>query len=175
VPAYVPTAMTHPTTDIQVLARPRRLRDGVASSGPIHRAIWWTGGVAEQTLLVEVEGKGTVMIVGCGHASLARMIERAQAVTGKPLYGIVGGLHFPVTGSRMGRGMQTIIGSGKLPWQRITRREAVDAARSLAGLELGLAALSAHDSCDWTLDLFKGILGDAYRMVRVGEEIVVSA
>jgi 7,8-dihydropterin-6-yl-methyl-4-(beta-D-ribofuranosyl)aminobenzene 5'-phosphate synthase len=114
------------------------------------------------------------MIVGCGHPSLARLLERARAVTGVPLYGLVGGLHFPVTVSRVGKGRQTIIGNGKLPWQRITRREAREAAALLAGLDLGLVALSAHDSCDWTLGVFKETLGDRYRTVRAGEEIVVA-
>ena len=68
-----------------------------------------------------------------------------------PLYGVVGGLHFPVTGSRVGKGGQNILGNGKLPWQRIRRREARDAADQLAALDVGLVALSGHDSCDWSL------------------------
>ncbi len=59
------------------------------------KAIWLTGPVFEQTLLVNVADKGAVMIVGCGHPSLKRMIERAQTVTGVPLYAVLGGLHFP--------------------------------------------------------------------------------
>ncbi len=123
--------------------------------------------------MINVSDKGIVAIVGCGHPSLQRMLERAQAVTGLPLYGVIGGLHFPVTGSRVGKGGQTIIGNGKLPWQRITRREARQAASCLAGLDLGLVALSAHDSCDWTLTAFKDALGERYQTVRAGEEIVV--
>jgi 7,8-dihydropterin-6-yl-methyl-4-(beta-D-ribofuranosyl)aminobenzene 5'-phosphate synthase len=113
------------------------------------------------------------MIVGCGHPSLSSLVERAQAVTGAPLYGIIGGLHFPVTGSRVGKGRQNIIGNGKLPWQRITRDEAKQAAGAMARLDLKLVALSAHDSCDWTLDMFEETLGERYRTVLVGEEIVV--
>jgi 7,8-dihydropterin-6-yl-methyl-4-(beta-D-ribofuranosyl)aminobenzene 5'-phosphate synthase len=139
----------------------------------MERAIWLSGPVAEQALLVYVRGKGPVMIVGCGHPQLERLLDRAQAVTGAPLYGIVGGLHFPVTGSRVGKGRQNIIGNGKLPWQRITRQEARRAAEMLRDLDLGLVALSAHDSCDWTLEIFQRALGDRYRAVRVGETINV--
>jgi 7,8-dihydropterin-6-yl-methyl-4-(beta-D-ribofuranosyl)aminobenzene 5'-phosphate synthase len=172
--AYVPAAMTHPSARVEVAAEPRKLASGVAGSGALARAIWLMGPVLEHALLVNVAGKGPVMIVGCGHPSLARLLERARAVTGVPLYGLVGGLHFPVTVSRVGKGRQTIIGNGKLPWQRITRREAREAAALLAGLDLGLVALSAHDSCDWTLGVFKETLGDRYRTVRAGEEIVVA-
>lgn len=173
-PAYVPQPVTHPSARTEVVTKPRRLAEGVASGGPLMRAIWLTGAVLEHTLLVNVAGKGLVMIVGCGHPSPQCMIERAQTVTGVPLYGVVGGLHFPVTGSRVGKGRQNIIGNGKLPWQRITRDEARQAAALLAGLDLGLVALSAHDSCDWTLEVFRETLGDRCRTLRVGEEIVVA-
>lgn len=171
---FVPPPLTHPTARITVIDKPRRLAPGVASSGPLMRAIWLAGPVFEQNLLVNVAGKGVVMIVGCGHPSLGRMIERARAVTGMPLYSVVGGLHFPVTGSRVGRGGQNIIGNGKLPWQRITKQEAREAAALLAGLDLGLVALSAHDSCDWSLGVFQQALGDRYRTLRAGEQIVVA-
>jgi 7,8-dihydropterin-6-yl-methyl-4-(beta-D-ribofuranosyl)aminobenzene 5'-phosphate synthase len=174
IPAYVPAPMTHPSADVEVVTEPRALAAGVASSGPLTRAIWWMGPVGEHTLLVNVAGKGVVMIVGCGHPSLERLVARAQAVTGMPLYGVIGGLHFPVTCSRVGKGGQTIIGNGKLPWQRITRREAREEAARLAGFDLGLVALSAHDSCDWALDTFKNTLGNRFRTIRVGEEIVVA-
>ncbi len=172
--AFVPTAMTHTSARVNVIDAPRRLAPGVASTGPIAKAIWLMGTVREQAMLVNVAGRGVVMIVGCGHPSLARLVERARAVTGLELYGVVGGLHFPVTGSRVGRGRQNIIGNGKLPWQRISRREAREAAALLARLDLKLVALSAHDSCDWTLSTFAGALGDSYRTLKVGEEVVVS-
>jgi 7,8-dihydropterin-6-yl-methyl-4-(beta-D-ribofuranosyl)aminobenzene 5'-phosphate synthase len=173
IPAYVPIPMTHPSARIEFVAEPCKLGEGLASTGPMDRAIWLVGPVSEQSLLVNVRDKGPVMIVGCGHPSLPRLVERAQTVTGMPLYGIIGGLHFPVTGSRVGKGRQNIIGNGKLPWQRITRTEAREAATAMARLDLKLVALSAHDSCDWTLDMFRETLGDRYRAVRVGEEIVV--
>lgn len=173
-PAYAPAPMTHSSARVEVVTGPRKLAEGVASTGPLVRAIWLMGPAAEHSLLVNVEGKGPVMIVGCGHPSLSRLLTRAEAVCGAKLYGLVGGLHFPVTGSRVGKGRQNIIGNGKLPWQRISRREAREAAENLASRDLGLVALSAHDSCDWTLRLFADTLGDRYRAVLVGEEIVVA-
>jgi 7,8-dihydropterin-6-yl-methyl-4-(beta-D-ribofuranosyl)aminobenzene 5'-phosphate synthase len=174
IPAYVPTAMDHPSARVQVVSGPRVLAPGVASSGPMTRAIWLMGAIAEQALLVNVAGMGTVMIVGCGHPQLDRLVERAKTVTGTPLHGIIGGLHFPVTRSRVGKGRQIIIGNGKLPWQRITRHEAKQAAAGLADLDLGIVALSAHDSCDWALDSFGATLGDRFRTIKVGEEIMVA-
>ena len=79
-----------------------------------------------------------------------------------------------MNGVRSGKGGQSILGNGKLPRQRITRREARETATRLADLDLGLVALSAHDSCDWTLGVFGDTLGDRCRTVKVGEEIVVA-
>ena len=172
--AYLPTVMTHPSANVQVVTRPSKLAEGMASTGPITRAIWLMGPVAEQALLVDVKDKGVVMIVGCGHPLLSRLVSRAQAVAGKPLYGVVGGLHFPVTGSRVGKGGQNILGNGKLPWQRIRRSEARDAAALLVELDVKLIALSGHDSCDWSLGVFEKALGDRCRTLRVGEQIVVA-
>ena len=172
--AYLPTTMTHPSATVEVITGPRKLAEGVASTGPITRAIWLMGPIAEQALLVDVEGKGVVMIVGCGHPLLSRLVTRARAVTGRPLYGVVGGLHFPVTGSRVGKGGQNILGNGKLPWQRIRRSEARDAAALLAGLDVKLVVLSGHDSCDWSLGAFEEALGGRCRTLRVGEKIVVA-
>lgn len=174
IPAYVPTTMTHPTARVEVVTGPRKLARGIASTGPITRAIWLMGAIAEQALLVNVEGKGIVMIVGCGHPTVARLVARAEAVTGAPLYGVVGGLHFPVTGSRVGKGGQTIIGNGKLPWQRITHEETREAAALLAGLDLGLVGVSGHDICDWSLDVFNTTLAGCCRTVKVGDEIAVA-
>jgi 7,8-dihydropterin-6-yl-methyl-4-(beta-D-ribofuranosyl)aminobenzene 5'-phosphate synthase len=173
IPAYVPTPMTHASAKTEYVTKARKLGEGVASTGPLDRAIWLSGTVSEHSLVVDVAGKGPVMIVGCGHPQLERLVKRATQITGRPLYGIVGGLHFPVTGSRVGKGGQTIIGNGKLPWQRITKGEARETAAALATLDLKLVALSAHDSCDWTLGIFQETLGDRYRTVKVGEEIVV--
>lgn len=172
--AYLPTKMTHPSATVKVVTGPLKLAEGVASTGPLTRALWHMGPIAEQALLVNVEDKGVVMIVGCGHPLVPRMVTQAQAVTGLTLFAVVGGLHFPVTGSRVGKGGQNILGNGKFPWQRISRGEARGAAEELAGLDLGLVALSGHDSCDWSLKTFEQTLGERCRTLRVGEEIVVA-
>ncbi len=58
--------------------------------------------------------------------SLERAVARTEALFDEPLYGVIGGLHFPVTGSRIKGGVQRVIGTGK------------------------------HDSCDWSVDQLPG-------------------
>lgn len=174
IPAYTPVPMNHASAVVEAVTEGRRLSDGVASSGPIARAIWLKGMVREQALVINVRDKGVVLIVGCGHPSIARLVQRARDLVDAPLHGIVGGLHFPVTGSRVGKGRQNIIGSGKPPWRRISKHETREALASLAAHEPSLVALSAHDSCDWTLELCRATFGSRYQELLVGREIVVA-
>ena len=58
------------------------------------------------------------LIAGCGHQTLPRIIERAEALFDQPIYGLVGGLHYAVTGSRgswKGIGVHRYVGTGMMP------------------------------------------------------------
>ena len=66
-----------------------------------------------------------------------------------------------------------MMGTGKLPWQRITREEVDAAVALLAAAEPSLVGISAHDSCDWSIGRFRDAFGDRYRDIVVGREIVV--
>lgn len=173
VDAYVPVEMVHPSARVHVVTGPMEIAAGVYSIGPIARSLWLMGLTQEQALAVNVEGKGIVLIIGCGHQTLERAVTRTRALFDEPLYGVVGGLHFPVTASRMRHGVQKVIGTGKLPWRPIDEADVRAAVGLLQGAEPSLVAISAHDSCDWTLAAFKDAFGDRYREVVVGREIVV--
>jgi 7,8-dihydropterin-6-yl-methyl-4-(beta-D-ribofuranosyl)aminobenzene 5'-phosphate synthase len=67
---------------------------------PPHQA--WNGAAWEhdarveddQALVVNVRGRGLVVLTGCGHAGVVNIIRHAQRLTGVPgLLGLVGGLH----------------------------------------------------------------------------------
>lgn len=68
--AYTPLKMRHESATIQVIKEPTKIADGIVSTGAISRAIWLAGIVQEQPLAINVEGKGIVLIVGCGHPSI---------------------------------------------------------------------------------------------------------
>jgi 7,8-dihydropterin-6-yl-methyl-4-(beta-D-ribofuranosyl)aminobenzene 5'-phosphate synthase len=62
----------------------------------------WTGTTWEpdplilddQALVVNVRGKGLVMVTGCGHAGAVNIVRHAQRLTGVPrLHALLGGLH----------------------------------------------------------------------------------
>ena len=100
--------------------------DGVALTGTIPGHLFLLGSVEEQALAVNVQGKGIVLIVGCGHQTLSKLLHWVEQVFDEPLYGIIGGLHYPVTDGDtkiLGIPVQKHIGTGKLPWQTITEEE----------------------------------------------------
>jgi len=173
VKAYVPEKISHATAEVEVTTKPKKIAEGIATIGTIDRAIWAMGLTSEQALAVNVEGKGLILIVGCGHQKAARILERAGDLFDIPIYGVIGGLHYPVEQSRMKFNMQKILGTGKLPWQRIEKQEVLEAASELDKTNLSMIGISAHDSCDWTLDKFREVFRERYLDVMVGKEISV--
>jgi 7,8-dihydropterin-6-yl-methyl-4-(beta-D-ribofuranosyl)aminobenzene 5'-phosphate synthase len=176
---FTPVPMAHPTVKrVTTVDRPRVIAPGVASEGPIGRALFYlsSGFVTEQALGVNVEGKGIVLIVGCGHQGVKRIIGRAEQIHNEPLYGLVGGLHYPVTSGRSmrdGRETQTYRGTGKPPWERITKSDVRASIEYLRSKNLRLVSLSGHDSCDWSIDAFRKAFSNIYQECAVGHKIKV--
>jgi 7,8-dihydropterin-6-yl-methyl-4-(beta-D-ribofuranosyl)aminobenzene 5'-phosphate synthase len=176
IPAYVPVPLSNPTAQATVVDGPRVIAPGVASIGPIPRQMFFLGWTVEQSLAVNVEGQGIVLVVGCGHPTLQRIVDRAEMLFDAPLYGLVGGLHYPVTASReikFGLPLQRLLCTGKWPWDPINRQDVETAIAYLQRRSPQLVALSAHDSCDWSLEAFQGAFGTACQDLLVGKEIVI--
>ena len=174
--AYVPVPISNATARVRVVHEPRVIAPGVASIGPIPHQMFFYGWTAEQSLAVNVVGKGIVLIIGCGHSTLPAIIERAEMLFDEPIYGVIGGLHYPVTASRatmLGIPLQSMLCTGKLPWRPINRG---DVAANIAFLQRRnpqLVSLSPHDSCDWSIEAFRAAFGEGYRDLLVGEVISV--
>lgn len=176
IPAYVPEPLQNPSAETIVVNGPQRLAPGVATLGPIARQLFFLGWTPEQSLAARVQGKGIVLIIGCGHPTLQRIIDRAEMLFDDPIYGVVGGLHYPVTDSRsrrLGIPLQQFLGAGKWPWDPITQSEVLDAIDYLRQRDPQLVSLSPHDSCDWSLDAFRDAFGDAYFDLLVGRPIEI--
>lgn len=174
---FTPVSMHHPTAKkLTVVDKPRVIAPGVASEGTIGRALYFFGFTPEQAIAVNVEGKGIFLITGCGHQGLLRIIERAEQIFDAPLYGIMGGLHYPVTRGRIiehGMDRQRYMGTGKPPWQRIRKIDVYKAIDYLKTKNLAIISLSAHDSCDWAINAFRQAFPGIYQENAVGREIKV--
>ena len=171
-----PIPMTYPGLSPITAENPTKISAGVATTGVIANQFFFGGLTAEQAIAVNVEGKGIVLIVGCGHQSLPKLLERAEGLFDAPVYGLIGGLHYPVTDSRLiirGVKIQKYFGTGKTPWESLTLEDVRNNINLLKKKNPGIVALSAHDSCDASIEEFRKAFGVKYRDIKVGETIVV--
>ena len=174
--AFTPVPMTYPGLTPVHAKDPTVIAEGVATTGTIPRQLL-IGRVDEQALVVNVAGKGLVVIVGCGHQTVPKLVRRTQAVFSESIHGLVGGLHYPVPKGRavvLGLPLQKLIASGSGPFSPVTPEEISANIETLQGLNLEVVGLSGHDSSDEVIQQFRAAFGSAYREVRVGEPIVVA-
>jgi len=103
----------------------------------------------EQALVVHVDGYGLVLITGCGHPTLERLVERAESLYGFPVVGVVGGIHY----------------------EGYTAEEVQPHVQFLQSRQMRLIALSPHDSSPEALEAFRSVFSDVYHTLRVGEPV----
>ena len=173
-PAYVPTEMTHDRADVIPVSGPRVIAPGVAVLPPLP-AVVFLGPVAEQALVVNVRGFGLVLLTGCGHPPMERILGVTEMVLDVPIGAVVGGLHLPVHPWGTPLLPQAVLGNPHWPWQPIGERDATEVIEQIRGRGPRVVALSGHDSTPWTFEAFQQAFGDGYRTMRVGSELRISA
>jgi metal-dependent hydrolase (beta-lactamase superfamily II) len=170
----VPVPMNYPELQPVMAQLPTILAPGVVTLGPITGRMA-LGPVDEQALAIRVQDRGVVLIVGCGHPGLEKLLLRTAQLFDEPLYGVVGGLHYPVPRGRIvagGRDLQrwATYGDGPGPSDEEVQRE-IDA---LAARRPQWVALSPHDSSDEVIEAFRRSFGERYHDLRVGEAQVIA-
>jgi len=180
IPVYAPVSISashwNPGPKTHVITKPIIIKPGIVSIGVIHRFLFLMGPTLENALAVNVKDKGIVLIIGCGHQTIERIIERTSALFDAPIHAIIGGLHFPVGGGRIMLGpinIQQIVGSDNPPWRGIRQNDIQHAIAAIKKVSPKIVALSPHDSSDWSLDQFRRAFGDTYVDIRVGNEIEI--
>lgn len=173
---YTPIPMYYPNLKPICLEKPTKIAKRIASIGTIPNQLFFMGWTMEQSLACNVEGKGIVLVVRCGHQTLPRIIQRMENAFGIPFFGVVGGFHYPVSGGcdkLMGIEIEKFVGTGKLPWRPITMDEVQENITFIKARDPKVVALSTHDSCDASLAAFQDTFGEAYREIKVGEPIII--
>lgn len=180
IPVYTAEPVTpseyNPEPEVQVITAPTMIKEGIISIGAIPRALYLLGYTLENSLAFNVEGKGIVVVIGCGHQTIQRIIERVKALFDEPIYAIIGGLHLPAGGGRMKIGpidIQPVVGTDRPPWDKINDTDTEEAIAAVKSANPSLIALSPHDSSDRSLDRFKQVFGDKFQVIKVGKPILV--
>lgn len=173
-PAYVPVQMRHERADVLLTTEPRVIANGIAVLPPLPRVLFWGGPVFEQSLVVNVRDFGLVLISGCGHPSIERMLAATERVLDVPINAVVGGLHLPVHPREATAIVQGVLGSPYWPWKIIGEQDVRTAIDALHERGPRIIALSGHDSTPWTYEAMAVAFGDGYRTLRVGEELTIA-
>jgi 7,8-dihydropterin-6-yl-methyl-4-(beta-D-ribofuranosyl)aminobenzene 5'-phosphate synthase len=180
VKVYAPTDVSpskwNPGPTIEVIKDPRVLKPGIASIGVIPRYLFLAGYTEEQSLAINVQGKGIVLIIGCGHQTIERIVERARMIFHEPIYAVIGGLHFPVKGGRIFAGpvnVQWLVGSDNPPWKGLGEDDVRKGIEVLKAVNPAIVSLSPHDSSDWSLEQFRKSFGNKFIELKAGREITL--
>jgi 7,8-dihydropterin-6-yl-methyl-4-(beta-D-ribofuranosyl)aminobenzene 5'-phosphate synthase len=176
-PVYTPKPLTgslpggcRPVT----VEAPLEIAPGIWSMGPMGRSLFLMGYTVEHALAVHVKDKGIALIIGCGHPSIERLLERCKALFPQPVFAVIGGLHYPIHRGRMMLGpvnLQKLVGADRMPWNGLTEKDVQNGIAAINKAGVSEVGLSPHDSCDWTLAAFRKAFGDTYHEVRVGTPI----
>lgn len=92
---YVPRGMSESIKDsimelnVEVIEvnRTTVIADGIVVIGEIYGPPW------EQALAVYIKNKGLILIVGCSHPGILKIVEKAVNDTGIEVYMVIGGFH----------------------------------------------------------------------------------
>jgi 7,8-dihydropterin-6-yl-methyl-4-(beta-D-ribofuranosyl)aminobenzene 5'-phosphate synthase len=170
-PCFLPERAEGKGFKVELVEKPQLLTAGIASIGPLARSLFVFGFTEEQALLAHVKDKGLVVFTGCGHPTIEVILEMVGRLSNEPLYAVGGGLHFPVTGGRGNRAgiqFQTLIGTGKPPWQRIVDEDLSQTIAAINRAGPKRVYLSGHDTCDHALDRMMRELNSETEVLTAG-------
>jgi len=120
-----------------------KIEEGVYSTGELGT------GIKEQSLILDTE-KGLIVVTGCSHPGIVRIVEEAKKQHGKNIYLVIGGWHL---GGASDNELQEIINSFR---------------------KLGVKQVApCHCSGDRTRELFKEEYGDNFITNGVGKIIEI--
>ncbi|MCU0848281.1 MAG: MBL fold metallo-hydrolase [Spirochaetes bacterium] len=163
-------------SEINISKDPFIIKKGVASMGAIPRHLFLMGKIYEQSIAVNIKGKGIVLIIGCGHPSIERIAERAAMLFNEPIYAIIGGLHYPVHGGRGKIGPidpQYIIAKDAPPWSGLNDGDLDAGLHAIKKINPAKIVLSPHDTSDAAIKKFKEAFPGKLSVVKVGKEIIL--
>ena len=128
------------------------------------------GETNEQSLLIDVKDKGIVLVSGCGHSQIINMVKTAEEITGKKIYGVVGGLHL-FKDKPNGGILAKFFGSDRLFSSKPSHTELKQIIVGLKDLGVQKVFLSPHDADNGAMELFEEVFGDDFKRVIVGHKI----
>jgi 7,8-dihydropterin-6-yl-methyl-4-(beta-D-ribofuranosyl)aminobenzene 5'-phosphate synthase len=180
IPVYTPVPLSaseyNPKPINKVIPEPKVIAPGIISIGAINRNLFFMGPTLENVLAINLKEKGIVLIIGCGHPSIQNIIDRTKMLFKEPIYGIIGGLHFPIGEDSKNRGFRTLqfLFSTENPlFNHLSKSDVHAAIQYIKKENPKVVSLSSHDSSSWSINQFKKAFQDNYVDLKVGKEIIM--
>ncbi len=167
---FSPAPLSCETGSVVTVTNPESLTEEIGSTGPLSVQMFATGQLMEQSLLINLKGKGLVVIIGCGHPQVETIIDAAEKITGIPVYAVIGGAHLYYT-KVQDTFLRNIFGSSKLFCRSMTKAEVLSTIDFLKKAGVQKVYLSPHDSDLATQNLFASEYGANYETIKVGKKI----
>ena len=169
---YTPIPMNYPSSEPIFIPEPTKIERAVSTTGVIQSQIFF-GEIEEQSLIVNVEGKGLIIISGCGHQTIKKIIERTEILFDEPIYGIIGGFHLPMTIQENITPIYKYFVTGKLPWQSLTLEDIQENIKILKDKNIKVISISRHDTSLESINQFKEAFPDEFIDLLVGNPIKI--
>lgn len=170
---FAPIPLEYPGHPVTHITAPKVIAPGIASIGPIKRQLLM-GQIQEQALALHVEGKGILLVIGCGHQTLRKIVSRTKAIFDAPIFAIVGDLHYPVPDGRMtfaGVNLQRTFASSGGLFSQLKMADVEEDFDLLESLNLEVLAMGSHDTSDTVLEMAARRFPDSFQRVEVGKTI----
>ena len=149
-PVYVPPSIQSamqsqfPEADILGTESGQQVADGIFTTGELRQPL------AEQALVIQTE-QGLIVVTGCAHPGVDRLVERADELLGGPILLVMGGFH-------LGDASQMKI-------QRVIS--------NLEAMEV-LHVAPCHCTGDPAISAFRDAFGEAFIEAGVGKVLTLS-
>jgi len=170
-PCFLPAPATAEGFTSRVVTESGMVAAGMASTGPLARSLFFMGRTDEQALVGRLKGRGIVIVTGCGHPTIKKILKLVGRMTDEPIYAVIGGFHLPITDSPLrkpGLKVQMIFGTGKPPWKPITDKDLDDTLEVLTSAGVKRVLLSHHDCCDHAANRMRKELSADVSLLKAG-------
>lgn len=163
---YVPNEKLNLKTATFFSHDPVKICEGVYTMGIIEAPLFDVPLTQEQSIMFNVKDRGIVMVTGCGHQTVEKMVQRFDKLSEVQIYGILGGLHLLV----LDKGSFI---AGLLPWEPFTIVDVNNKIGLIKNRNLKLIGISTHDSSPKAIEAFKSAFPTEYKDLRVGDWLVI--
>ena len=170
-PCWVPAACSSRCFSVKPVSGPTQIAAGLGSTGPLATSCFFSGAGHEQAAIALLKNRGLVLVIGCGHPTFELILEMVRRLSPAPIHAVIGGLHLPVTASRVskcGFALQRLFGTGKDVFDPISDWDLEKTLKALQRANPKRVFLSAHDSCDHALDRIQGRLKADVEILQAG-------